>query len=91
VESIDLHFLVHLTFQRVQKEFLLYMLEGIIYTFKGTRTAVVVKYVQEHQTVVTKLLLYECMRKCVKCKFQRTSKPSPKMGAPSIHSVLYIN
>jgi len=30
------------------------MLEGIIYTFKGTRTAVVVKYVQEHQTVITK-------------------------------------
>jgi len=67
MESIDQHFLVHLTFQRVQKEFLLHMLEGIIYTIKRTRTAVVEKYLQEHKTVVTKLLLHECMRKCIKC------------------------
>jgi len=47
------------------------MLEGIIYTVNCTRTAVVVKYLQEHKTVVTKLLLHKCMGKCIKCKFQR--------------------
>jgi len=72
VEIIDQQLLVHLTFQRVQIEFLLRMLEGTIYTVNCTRTAVVVKYLQEHKTVVTKLLLHKCTRKCTKRKFQRT-------------------
>jgi hypothetical protein len=55
-------------------QFLLHMLEGIIYTAKRTRTAFVVKYLQEHYTVVTKLLLHERMRK-FKGKVKRIAIP----------------